>query len=252
MARSFDEWLNNLGPITRCAFGVAVVLTLLVSVNAFPFNYITLSPSAFTNFELWRIFTAAFFFGGFSFSWLFSIAMFVSYMNYNESYDFKGKSGDFLWMLLLLVVGSSLGGVILDFYFTSFALLMSLCWIFCKRHPELKMDLYGFEFTANTFPWILLLFNFIIRPGIMQDILGIFVGHVFFFFKDVVPKTHGKDIFSTPEWFLRYVMPNTGNVGIATVQGAFYQRNARVAPQGERQQQQQQHRWGQGHVLGSS
>lgn len=254
MAQSFDAWLNSLGFLTRYALGAVFVLTCLVSLHIVSPYHVVLLSTTFTEFQLWRLFTAALFFGSFSLPWLFSVAMFVSYMNYNETYDFKEKTGDFLWMLLFLLLCNSLGGVLLGLFTTSFALLMSLCWVFCRRHPELKMNLYGFEFASNTFPWILLLFHFILGQSVMEDILGIFVGHVFFFLRDVMPKTHGGDPLRTPAWFLRYVMPNSGRVGFGTVHPATHNaHDARFArPQQRAADAGQQHRWGTGRVLGSN
>ncbi|RNF09351.1 Derlin-2/3 [Trypanosoma rangeli] len=251
MAQSFDNWLSSLGPLTRYALGTVVLLTAGASLGIIPIQYILLSPIALTELQLWRLLTAAFFFGGFSFPWLLSVAMFVSYVNYNETYDFKGKSGDLLWMGFFLILANAMGGLLLGMLITSFALLMSLCWVFCKRHPELRMTLYGFEFHANTFPWILLVFHLIIGQSILEDLLGIVVGHLFFFCRDVLPKTHGIDPLCTPAWFQRYVMPNVGPVGVATLYPAVHPQVGRFARQPPAANAGLRHRWGAGHVLGS-
>ncbi|RNF20354.1 Derlin-2/3 [Trypanosoma conorhini] len=251
MAQSFDSWLNSLGPLTRYALGAVVLLTAGASLRVIPLDYILLFPSAFTELQLWRLLTAAFFFGGFSFPWLLSVAMFVSYLNYNETYDFKGKSGDFLWMGLILILANAVGGLLLGLLVTSFALLMSLCWVFCKRHPELRMNLYNFEFHANTFPWILLVFHLILGQSILEDLLGIVVGHGFFFCRDVLPRTHGIDPLRTPAWFLRYVLPNAGPGGVATLYPASHPQAGRFARPPPDANAGQRHRWGTGRVLGA-
>ncbi|KAF8303528.1 putative Der1-like family [Trypanosoma cruzi] len=251
MAQSFDGWLNSLGPFTRYTLIAVVLLTALASMQVVPLGYILLSSAAFKELQLWRLITAALFFGGFSFPWLISVAMFVSYLNYNETYDFNGKGGDFIWMGLFLILGNAMGAILLDMLVTSFSLLMSLCWVFCKRHPELRMNLYGFDFHANTFPWILLAFHLILGQSIVGDILGIVVGHVFFFCRDVLPKTHGMDPLRTPVWFQRYVMPNVGFSGVNTLYPAVHPQDARFSRQAQPPNAGQRHRWGAGNVLGS-
>ncbi|KAH8605076.1 putative Der1 like family [Trypanosoma vivax] len=249
MAQSFETWFRSLGPVTRRILVASVAITMLSSVRAVPFPYLLLDYSALKRFELWRPATAALFFGNFSFPWLISIAMFVSYLSYNEENDFKGKSGDYAWMIVVLITGLTIGGLSLSLPVTSGGLLMSLCWIFCKRHPELRMALYSFEFNATTFPWVLLAFHFILGQNIVEDVLGIVVGHMFFFVKDLLPLTNPIDPLRTPSWFLRHVLANDGAQRVGSIfpqSGTFVRQSSGRAAE----ERSRSHRWGPGRALG--
>ncbi|EAN80209.1 hypothetical protein, conserved [Trypanosoma brucei brucei TREU927] len=253
MAQSFDDWLQSLNPVTKGVFAAAVLLTAAISMHIAPYTYFTLDTSAIMGLQLWRPFTAALFFGKFSFPWLIAMAMFVSYLKYNEEYDYQGKTADFAWMLILVVIGLTAGGLLLGLPIVSGALLMALCWVFCKRHPQLRMKLYSFEFDAKTFPWVLALFHFILGQNILEDALGIVVGHLFFFLNDLIPLKHGTNPIATPSWFVRLTGLENGGVRFGGVHAggqAFAARFARQPPPAAAGGRP--HHWGPGHRLGTT
>nr|CCC95817.1 unnamed protein product [Trypanosoma congolense IL3000] len=253
MAQSFESWIEGLCPITRFILMSAVFLSAVVTLQVQSFTYVMLDFSTITSLQIWRPFTSALFFGRFSFPWFISMAMFVSYLKYNEEYDFQGKPADFAWMLLFIICGLSVGGLLLGLPIVSGGLLMALCWIFCKRHPQVRMTLYSFEFNATPFPWVLVVFHFMLGQSIMEDLLGIFVGHMFFFMHDLMPLANGVNLITTPAWFVRLLRMNNAGERFGTVHSGPQPYNGRPA----RQAQQgagdgRYHRWGAGRVLGTA
>ncbi|KAH9586200.1 Derlin [Trypanosoma melophagium] len=267
MAQNFETWLNNLSPMTRYILGIAVFLTVVSSLGVVGGERLLLTQDVITHMQLWRPFTSAFFLGNFSANWPFSLAILIMYSNYNEKFDFMGKSGDFVWMWLFMITIVTVVGLFIGLYFTSFSLMMALCWVFCKRHPEMNLTLFVFEFRAAVFPWVLLLFHVIMGGAFMEDIVGIVIGHLYYFLKDVFPETHGMNPLRTPAWFLRLVMPNDMRTGLHVWSSGAYR------PAGNSNSNNMnmmsgsssystgsaggsgsgsQHRWGKGRALGSS
>lgn len=244
MAESFESWWATLGPITKftlifsflctavASSGMVNPMLLLVDFNATVFSL-----------QLWRLLTATFLLGKFSFPWLMAFAMLVTYMKYHEDTNFRGKKADFVWMLAVIIAFLHLCGWLLDMQLLSFSFTMALCWIFCKRNPTWKMSLYFFNFDANIFPWALLLFHVVIGQGLVEDLVGIVAGHGFLFLHDMMPKTHGTNILDTPQ-FLYNWMPNEKLMP----GGVHFAPAARAVPG---QAAPARHVWGQGRALGA-
>jgi Derlin-2/3 len=252
MSQSFGDWFNQLGPVTRASLVAVVGLSAVSSLNIVSPSLLVLTKEALTSLQVWRFATAAFYLGNFSFPWLMTVATFVVYTRKNEESNFKGKTADMVYMFLVVIAALSVGSLLLSFYVTSFSFLMSLCWIFCKRHPEEQLELFGFAFRSSVFPWVLMALHFIMGGGIMADILGIVVGHAYLFFKDVLPVTHHQRWLETPLWLQRrFPQPTTRVTSFGAEVHPYDPRFQTVrrtaAPQGGGS-----HNWGSGRALGSS
>lgn len=215
---SFDSWWSSLGFFTRCSIGMSVGLTALSHFQVVNVGYFLLTNETWKSLQLWRPLTASFFFGNFSFPWLFSVMMMITYMNYNELYDFPMRPVRFLWFLLWLLLAVNLAGFALGFYVTSFSFCMSLCWTFCRRNSEQRMKLYGFSFSAGMFPWALMCFHLLIGQPLLPDLVGAVAGHSVLFLFDVLSAAHSFWFFLTtpPRWLEKIVssfigLPSSGS-----------------------------------------
>lgn len=244
---SFESWWETLGPVTKFTLVTSVGVTAAISFGLVNPSYIVADFNAtIFKLQLWRIITASYCLGKFSFPWLMALAMLVTYVKYHEETEFKGRRADFVWMLSLIILFLTVCSWLLALPIVSFGFTMALCWIFCKRNPAAKMSLYFFEFNANVFPWALMAFHVVLGQSIVDDIVGIIAGHGFLFLKDMLPKTHGRDVIPTPQ-FLVNLLPHQRLVGgVGGVQVMAPQNRAPAQPAGARQ-----HNWGQGRVLGT-
>lgn len=69
------------------------------------------------------------------------------------------------------------------------SLSFMIVYVWSKRNPNAILALFGlFQFSAPYLPWVLLVIGLLLDQSPVYDILGIFVGHVYFFFEDVYPK----------------------------------------------------------------
>ncbi|CUG02093.1 Hypothetical protein, putative [Bodo saltans] len=247
MAQSFESWWEKLGPITKIILVLSVCITIVGSSGVVsPYKLIVDFNLTVFSFQIWRIVTAAFYLGNFSFPWLMALAMLVTYVKLHEESEFQGRRADFVWMLTLLITFLTVVAWIFSLPLVSFALTMSLCWIFCKRNPTAKLSIYFFEFSANIFPWALLAFHVVLGQSVMDDVAGIVAGHGFLFLHDMLPKTHGMKLVETPQ-FIKTWIPHQ------RLFGSVHSGVHAVAPAGRQPlNEQPAHRnWGQGRVLGT-
>ncbi|KAL7696967.1 hypothetical protein N2W54_005191 [Lotmaria passim] len=252
MSQNFGDWFNHLGLVTRVSLVAAVGLSAVSTLNIIDPVQLILTSKAVTSLQVWRFATSAFFLGNFSFPWLMTIATFVTYVKNNEEYDFKDKTADLVYMFLVVIAALSAVGLYFNLYVTSFSFLMALCWIFCKRHPEQQLELFGFAFRSAVFPWALMALHFVMGGGLMADFLGVVVGHAYLFFKDVLPVTHQQRWLETPLWLKRQFPQPTTRVTSFGAEVHPYDSRFQAGRRNAAPQSGGSHNWGSGRALGSS
>ena len=85
----------------------------------------------------------------------------------------------------------------IQFLGTSLAFMMVYVW--GRRHQHVQMSFLGlFNFTAPYLPWVLLIFSVMLGSSPLVDLLGMVVGHIYFFFEDVYPVVSGRRLLRTP------------------------------------------------------
>ena len=80
----------------------------------------------------------------------------------------------------------------------------------CRRNETFPMNFLGIlNFPAPWLPWVLLAFSTILGASPVVDLIGIFVGHVYYYLEDIVPRMpgrfRGKKLIFTPK-ILKYLM----------------------------------------------
>ena len=243
MAQSFESWWSQLGPLTKFALVTAILCTASISMGIVDARLLMVDTEGlFYRFELWRPFTSTFLLGKFGFPWLMNLAMLVTYVKNHEEIGFPGRTADMIWMMVLMGSFEQVAAALLDMKLVAFSFVMSLCWVFCKRNPSYTMSIYVFSFSANMFPWALMLFHVVMGMNFVDDLVGIVAGHAFLFLHDVLPVTHNISVIKTPQFLLNYFPPQRlGPSGLNHIP------QARQAAQ----QQPARHAWGTGRVLGN-
>ena len=194
-AQDLFSWYNEIPLVSR------VYLTAAVGTTTACFMDFVSPLTLYYNYELilrgqyWRILSSFLFFGSFSLDFLFHMYFVVRYCRLLEEGNFRGRTADFIFMLLF-------GGILMLFFVVSFemfgkikflghplAFMMVYVW---ARNPEnlnVRMSLMGlFPFNAPYLPWVLLLFSLFIGNPIETDLLGILVGHIYYFLVSVYPR----------------------------------------------------------------
>ncbi len=223
---SLSDWYRDLPPITKFFLTGTLGLGFCATFNLFPaalggtsgliFNW-TLIKS---NFHFWRLITPFLFAGGFSVN--FVMHLFVLYENCKryEANPFNtgagGTSADFFYMVLLgasvlLVLAyfeSSLG---LGMIIMSEPLLYMIIYVWSRREPQTIVNIWGFKFKAMYYPWACTGIRVLFGSSPTPLLVGIAIGHLFYFLVEVVPAQHGYNLIRTPRFCVDFLTWVTGN-----------------------------------------
>lgn len=250
-----QEWFNSLTPITKWWLVAAVVSGLGARLGLLNPWLLAWDWTAITHkFQIWRLVTPFAFFGMPSFPWLIQLFMLSRFIPAYERDPFPSGSGahmgnqaDTVFMLafggaVLLLAGAAWLGM----PFLAGALFMMVLYVWSKRHPETPTSFYMFQVPAAYLPWVMVGFSFIVGQDPIPDLLGIGVGHLYFFVKQVLPDMEGpfKDrlLLRTPDFLYRLFNLRATHANAAAVRLAE-RRAGGPAPAGG-------HAWGTGNVLG--
>lgn len=108
---------------------------------------------------------------------VFHMFFLVKYCKSLEEGSFRGRSADFLWML---VFGGSLLTVLAPFVnieFLGSSLTFMMVYVWGRRHQYVNLSFLGiFNFTAPYLPWVLLAFSVMLGSSPKVDLLGMVAG----------------------------------------------------------------------------
>lgn len=90
--------------------------------------------------------------------------------------------------------------------FLGHALSSVLVYIWSRRNPETRLSFLGLVvFKAPFLPWVLIGFSLLMHGIVPKDeICGIVVGHIYYYFNDLYPPMHGgSKPLDPPRWWTR-------------------------------------------------
>ena len=91
-------------------------------------------------------------------------------------------------MLLFGIASISCVAVYTNVHFLGSALTFMMVYVWGRRNEDVKMSFLGFfTFTAPYLPWVMLGFSVLLGNGITMDLIGIVVGHTYYFLEFVYP-----------------------------------------------------------------
>ncbi|PWN53001.1 Der1-like protein [Violaceomyces palustris] len=204
--------LETIPPITGIWASLALATALLEHthvVNQFQLFY---TPHlVFGKLQLWRVITTFTYFGSLGLDFVFHLFYLMRYSRMLEENSFQRRS-DYLWLLLF---SSSLLLLISPLFTQTFLgspLAFVLVYVWSRRNRHVRMSLFGvLTITAPYLPWSLVAFGWILNgspKAVVGDIMGVAVGHVYYFLVDVWPrelKSGGRNLLATPRFFQKLV-----------------------------------------------
>ncbi|CAF5157638.1 unnamed protein product, partial [Rotaria sp. Silwood1] len=98
-------------------------------------------------------------------------------------------------------------GLFVNIIFLGSSLTIMLVYIWSRRNPYVRMNFFGlFNFQAPYLPWVLFAFSLLLGNSVIFDLMGIIVGHIYYFLEDIFPQQHGGfHILKTPH-FLHWLL----------------------------------------------
>jgi len=120
-----------------------------------------------------------------------------------------------------------------------------LIYVWARRNPEQRVTLYTFPMEALYLPFALACFQMLIGNSIFPCLLGIGVGHVYYFVLEVAPAQAGwPDIIRTPKFLCQWFGAPPPMMGAQGGRGPAQAAQPGRAPQ-------RGYQWGQGRTLGT-
>ncbi|GJJ69054.1 Derlin-2/3 [Entomortierella parvispora] len=228
-----ETWYYDVPLVTRLYFTGAALVALAVQTgftNAFQlyFDY----ELVFYQNQFWRPITTFLYFGPLGLDFVFHMFFLVRYSRMLEEGSFYGRTMDYAWMLFLSAVSLLCLSPFVSMPFLGSPLAFTLVYIWSRRNPSIPLNFLGlFVFTAPYLPWVLLGFTLLLNSHFPTgDLMGIAVGHVYYFFEDVWPKEQasgGRRYLETPLIFTR----RRGTHISAEIQEEFLQEEQEVHDQ---------------------
>eukprot|EP00249_Psilotum_nudum_P015085 c25159_g1_i1 orf=500-1324(-) len=237
------EYYNSLPPVSK-AFGTLCLMTTvgfhLRLIN--PFLIMMNYDLIFRQFQIWRLVTNFFFLGKFSINFGIRILMIARYGVQLESGPFSRRTADFFWMIMFAMMALLFlvlylirsrkvkhriesAGVLTDeghtisleqgFWllvpalripFMGPSIVFMLLYIWSREFSNARVNISGL-FTLQGFylPWVMLMLNVLFGSPLLPDLLGIMVGHLYYFCTVLHPRAGGRDILKTPLWVHKLV-----------------------------------------------
>ncbi|GAB1598231.1 derlin-2-like [Argonauta hians] len=211
-AQTFQQEYMQMPPITRAYTTACVLTTIAVKLDIITPLQLYFNPDLiFKKYQIWRLLTNFMYFGPFGFNFIFNIIFAYRYCRMLEEGSFRGRTSDFFFMFLfggfIMIINTILIG---NIAFLGNAFTIMLVYIWSRRNPYVRMNFFGLlNFQAPYLPWVLLTFSLLLGNSVAVDIMGILVGHLYFYLEDVFPlQMGGFKILRTPR-FLKYLMDTT-------------------------------------------
>jgi len=249
------NWFNSLPPLTRSWFGGTVGVSLLGRFGLLSPQYLVLVYQLVVhNFQIWRPVTALFFYPitpqtGFHF--LINLYFLVNYSKLLETGVFATRPADYAFMLLFNWGASILICLFMNIMFLMDAMVLSVLYVWCMLNRETIVQFwFGTQFKAMYLPWVLFGFNLIISGGGINEIIGILVGHLYYFMKFQYPEEYGGPaLIETPNFMMNLFPPRIQRGGFGQPPPAPNQPQGGPPPGGN-PRFGGGHQWGRGNQLG--
>lgn len=87
-------------------------------------------------------------------------------------------------------------------------MVMSVIYVYCMVNQDQIVSFwFGTRFKARYLPWALFAANFMLGGGGISELVGIIVGHLYYFVMLKYPAEQGVTLLQTPAFFYNY-LPN--------------------------------------------
>ncbi|CAN8308455.1 unnamed protein product [Cochlearia groenlandica] len=237
MAQAVEEWYKQMPIITRSYLTAAVITTVGCSLDIIsPYNLYLNPTLVVKQYQYWRLVTNFLYFRKMDLDFMFHMFFLARYCKLLEENSFRGKTADFLYMLLFgatVLTGIVLIGGMIPYLSASFAKIIFLSnsltfmmvsnflsllgfpgktiskpvslsmflqvYVWSKQNPYIHMSFLGlFTFTAAYLPWVLLGFSVLVGASAWVDLLGMIAGHAYYFLAEVYPRMTNRHPLKTP------------------------------------------------------
>lgn len=126
-----------------------------------------------------------------------------------------------------------------------------IMYVWSRKNPSMSVSLWGVIINALFIPWVMIAIKVLIGDSIFLPLLGIAVGHLFYFLVDVLPDLHDIDLLQTPQFLVNMLGWGSGNSGVS-MERPQMRAPGSVQPPRNIPRTGRPSEWGSGRTLGSS
>lgn len=188
-----EQWFYEMPPVTRWWTVATVATSVLVHCNVVTeFQLFYSFRAVYAKSQYWRLLTTFLYFGRLNLDLIYHVFFLQRYSRLLE--ESSGRSpAYFAWLMFYAASALLIISPFLSLPFLGTALSSSLVYIWARRNPDTRLSFLGLlTFSAPYLPWVLMAFSLVVYQTVPKDeILGVAVGHVWYFFNDVYPTLHG-------------------------------------------------------------
>lgn len=246
------DWFRSVPFFTRYWFAGTIGFTLIGRFGLVNPRNLVLFLEPLKRFQIWRLVTCVLYYpiqqGGFHY--LINLYFLYNYSRRLEESTFQGKPADYLFLLLFNWTCCVILGLIVELPLLMDPMVLSVLYIWCQLNKDAIVSFwFGTRFKAMYLPWVLLGFNLVMSGGGIMELLGILVGHLYYFLMFKYPQElGGPTLLQTPA-FLKSWFPDQ----IGGVHGFGVPPQRTAAPDAPRGRGMfGGHNWGRGYTLGGN
>ncbi|KAF2404423.1 DER1-domain-containing protein [Trichodelitschia bisporula] len=200
-----EQWFWEMPLLTRWWTSSAIACAVLVQCRILsPFN-LFYSYRAVMKGQYWRLFTPFIYFGPLSLDLLFHVFFLARYSRLIE--ESSGRSpAHYSYMLAFAAAFLLCLAPLFSITFLGSAASSTMVYVWSRRNPDTLLSFFGLlVFRAPWLPWVLMAVSVAMHGIIPRDeICGVVVGHVWYYFNDIYPPTHnGHRPLDPPGWWVR-------------------------------------------------
>lgn len=254
------EWFMQMPVVTRYWFGLSIAFPVLGKIGLLNPYHMFVTKDFLFKLEIWRPITGTFYYPigpGTGFHYLINLYFLYQYSKNLEIGEFSGRPADYLFMLIINWASLVLMATFMNIYLLMDPLILSVLYVWCKLNQDMIVSFwFGTRFKARYLPWVLFGFNMIISGGGFFEMLGILVGHIYYYIKYIYPRDSGGELIQTPSILYRLLpsytpLRSTGFNSFPTASSVRSQRTNNIN-QSNSQSSSSSHNWGgRGRILGS-
>ena len=198
---TLEEMYRSVPVVTRLYVTLSVATTLGCALDVIsPLKLYLSWPRV--PYQPWRLLTNFTFFGSsLNLDFLFHIFFLARYSRLLEETTFRGRTADYAWFLLFCGGLLTAAAPFVNVMFMGPSLAFAMVYLWARRNADVPLSFLGLvNFSAPYLPWLLLLFSFLFGASSTVDVLGIAVGHAYYYLTDVHPSITGQQPLNTPTW----------------------------------------------------
>lgn len=200
--QTFRQEYLQMPVVTRAYTTACIITTLAAQIDLVsPFQLYFNPILIVEQYQLWRLITTFLYFGNVGFNFFFNMIFTYQYCRMLEEGSFRERTADFVMMFIFGGTCIIAFAFFFNLLFLGHAFTVMLVYVWSRRNPFVRLSIFGLlNFQAPYLPWVLFGFSVLLDNTMLVDLVGMAVGHTYYFAEDVFPRLQGGfRILKTPQ-----------------------------------------------------